>query len=215
MLFTAFRPAPELREIAFQSPHAEQVELNAYIAARYNSAEEEAKERILDAIQFASWMSPNLPGVKLLVTPAPVVEIKGDDAEGSFGIQILHGSANFSVKGSPFMDMGSSVQERISTGKKLLSSWETLIKHLPEGFIIYGPDVDRDHPTFHSREKVLQWLGFAPCEANGDRFGIVREGKVTPLTRFEFEQLTGQEGVEILYNQRFMTERIVWPGEEI
>jgi hypothetical protein len=57
-------------------------------------------------------------------------------------------------------------------------------------------------------------LGFGATEANGDRFGIIRDHKVTPLTGVEFAEMAGEGGTTSLFNQRFMVEEIIWNNPE-
>jgi hypothetical protein len=215
MLLSAPRYAPPLEKIEFDSQHPRQIEYNNQIAAGFDSRPEEAQERIVDAIQFAKWMSPNQPEYDVLVTFGPSIHLAGEcEGVGSYEIIVSHGSASFYVNDTVRMTL-ASLEDRTKMVFKLYRAWQTLTGHMPDGFIIYGPDAGLDDPNFAIREDLLTRLGFAPCEANGDRFGIVRAGQITPLTRFEFEQLTGQDGVALLDNQRFMYEKITWPGEEV
>lgn len=211
MFFTAPRVIPEPPVDGFPSANPRQAGYNEDIKQRLAGKDEEGKERLLDALRFAFWMSPNLPGVELLVSSAPVITLH--DLEGEFYITINHGNAAFSVDESPYGD-STREDQRVALGRRLLKNWNTLIAHLPEGFIIYGPDVDLNHPSFPFRESVLQGLGFAPVEANGDRMAIVRGGQLSPLTAFQHHELTGEDGPAHLYNQRLCVEEIVWGSKE-
>lgn len=212
MFFTAPRAIPKPPVDGLSSTHPRQVEFNESIKQRLAGEDEEGKERVIDALHFARWIQPNLPGINLGVSSAPVLFLT--DADSRFEITLNHGSASFSVKDS-HVATSASEGERLSITRDLNKQWDTLIAHLPEGFIIYGPDTDLNHPSFAMREQLLQGLGFAPVEANGDRMAIVRGGKLAPLTAFEYKELTGQEEPAYLYNQRLCVERIVWDNEEV
>jgi hypothetical protein len=175
-------------------------------------SDEEAKDRLTDALHFALWIHQNLPGVDLSVSHAPVLFLT--DQKGEYEITLTHGSAAFSVRGNS-LAMPETEGERMGIVRGLLTHWKTLVGHLPEGFIIYGPDANPMDVTYAAREKLLQTLGFAPSEADGTRFGIVRNGEVTPLTAFQHKELTGEDNADHLYAQRLCVERIVWPGEEV
>jgi hypothetical protein len=101
------------------------------------------------------------------------------------------------------------VGERIKVWRQLLTYWETILKHLPNGFVIYGPDaLGKDHPSFVSRQKVLSRMGFGPVDDNSnDRFGQLEGDSVKPLTAEEFYKFST---LGELYNQRFMVEGITW-----
>jgi hypothetical protein len=53
-------------------------------------------------------------------------------------------------------------------------------------------------------------LGFSDIQASGDVFGIVREGKLNPLTLDEFLTLTGETPMQL--KQKFSVRKINWPG---
>lgn len=213
MQLAAPRQVNPLEKLELPSDNPTQIAHNASIPGRLENCEEEARERVEDAIQFAMWMSPNQPNAEVLVSPEPIVRLIGEEEGQKFEITLCHGHFGYSVNKSPHVTI-EDVHDRIPIGRKLVTVWETLVAHLPEGFVIYGPDVAPESEDFATREKVLKWLGFGATEENGDRFGIVRGGKVTPLTGAEFAQIAGDEGVGVLYNQRFMVEEILWPTQE-
>lgn len=213
MQLSAPRLVPPLEKLEFASDNPIQLENNKAIAERIEKGDAEARERVEDAIKFATWMKPNQPEVEIFVSSAPIISLKGEENGNTFHIHLCHGHFGYSVNNSTKKTI-SNPQERISVGFKLYRAWETLIKHLPEGFVIYGPDADPQGEDFQNRESILTGLGFGATEPNGDRFGIVRGGKVTPLTGVEFAALTDERGVASLFNQRLMVEEILWNTEE-
>ena len=213
MQLAAPRPVVPLEKLELPSENPDQIEYNKSISNRLQGAEEEARERVEDAIQFAKWMIPNQPGVEVFVSSEPFIRLVGKGDGYTFRIDVCHGNSSFSVNRSNHITI-EELKDRVIVGRKLYPAWDTLISHLPEGFIIYGPDVDPNSEDFPLREKMLQGLGFGATEKNGDRFGIVREGKLIPLSGEEFATLTGNEGVACLFNQRFMVEEIIWNTQE-
>jgi hypothetical protein len=210
MQLSAPRPVDPLEKLELPSENPVQIAYNGDIVPRLENSDPEARERVEDAIQFAKWMRPNHPEVEVLVTSGPVIRLVGEEGGHSFRIDASHGCFCFSVNRSSHVTI-EKVQDRIPVGRKLLTAWETLIAHLPNGFVIYGPDINPESEDFAIREKLLLGLGFGATEENGDRFGIVHEGKLAPLTGSEFAAMVGEDGVAGLFNQRFMVEEIFWP----
>jgi hypothetical protein len=213
MQLAAPRPVVPLEKLELESDNPRQREYNEAIPPRLEVPDETARERVEDAIQFAKWMLPNQPNAEVLVSPEPVIHLSGEQNGQTLEISLSHGHFDFYVNQSPHVTL-ESMPDRVAVFRKLYTIWETLIAHLPEGFIIYGPDVNPGSQDSSTRENILVWLGFGATEANGDRFAIIREGKVTPLTGAEFAELVGEDGVAILFNQRFMVEKIIWNNPE-
>lgn len=213
MQLAAPRAVVPLEKLELESDNPRQREYNDAIPQRLTAPDELAKDRVEDAIQFAKWMRPNQPFAEVFVSPEPVLHLIGEEDGQVFEIALSHGHFGYSVNASPHVTI-ENVHDRIPIGRKLVTVWETLIAHLPEGFVIYGPDVDPQSEDFSTREKVLRWLGFGATEENGDRFGIIREGKVTPLSGAEFAEMADADGVAGLFNQRFMVEEIIWNKPE-
>lgn len=213
MQLAAPRQVDPLEKLELPSDSPTQIAYNEFIPTRLDGSEDEARERVEDAIQFAKWMRPNQPNVEVFVSPEPFVRLVNDEGGMSFQITVSHGNFSFAVNRSVHITI-QEASERVAVGRKLLPAWDTLIKHLPEGFVIYGPDVNPESEDFGARERLLTGLGFSATNEKGDRFGIVRSGKLVPLSGDEFAAMAGEEGVNILYNQRFMVEEIIWPHTE-
>lgn len=201
----------ELPEFITTDPR--QSEYNQMITANFGSRDQDGRERIEDTIKFATWIQPSLVGVTVLVSSEPFFRIEGKEDGKSFSINVSQGNSCFSVNGSSFVSEGT-LQENFSVSRQLLTAWRTLIGHLPEGFIMYGPDVDPSSSDFPTRERILQGLGFGPTSSNGNRFGVIRNNRLTPLTNDGFVTLTGTSKVGDLFQQRFMVEEIIWPTQE-
>ena len=213
MQLAAPRPVVPLEKLELESDNPRQREYNEAIPQRLKAPDETAKDRVEDAIQFAKWMRPNQPHADVFVSPEPVIHLAGEENGQILEITLSHGHFDFYVNKNPHITL-EGMSDRLAVFHGLYTIWETLIAHLPEGFVVYGPDVNPGSEDFFSREKILVWLGFGATEANGDRFGIIREHKVTPLTGAEFAELAGEDGVASLYNQRFMVEEIIWNNQE-
>lgn len=213
MQLAAPRPVVPLEKLELPSQNPLQVSYNERTTQRLENADVEARERVEDAIQFALWMRPNQPEVEILVSPEPVVHLTGQEDGQRFEITLCHGHFSFSVNNSPHVTI-EKVSERLAVGRKLVSIGETLVAHLPEGFVVYAPDVDPTSEDFSTREKIFLRFGFGATEENGDRFGIVRDGKLTSLSGSEFAAMSPEGGVADLMNQRLMVQEIVWSHPE-
>ena len=86
-----------------------------------------------------------------------------------------------------------------------------LVSLLPENFIIRGV-VDPNDPSEETiaRTKIQQGLGFCLPQENNEVYGIIKSGKLTPLTLSELLQLTKKTPGEL--DQRLNVRTIVWPG---
>jgi len=186
-----------------------QDQYNALIQARLETGEEGYVEKITDCIQFANWIRPNLPGVTIYVTSVPFLLMVGEVDGNTFEITLGYGFGGFLINGSADNPV-ETVSDRLKISRYLFAYWQTILKHLPDGFVIYGPDaLGVDHPSFASRQKVLAMMGFGPVDADSNRFGLMVGDTLQPLTTDEFKQLV-PGGLEELYNQRFMVEGITW-----
>jgi len=86
-----------------------------------------------------------------------------------------------------------------------------IIPRLPEGYIVHGNADPNDPPEEAKiRNAMRMRLGFSDVQASGDVFGIVREGRLCPLTLDEFLALTGEEPSSL--KQKFSVRKINWPG---
>ena len=212
MQLSGSRVENALEKFELPSTDPEQIRYNELIADRVASGDTEGKERIEDALNFAIWVKRSLPNADVLVSSAPVVIIQGHTNVGSYRIHLGHGSSDFSVNQSPFSTLPTAA-DRVQVTRELQAVWRMAVRHLPTGFVIYGPDVTgQGGEGFEQRERILTSLGFGATDEQGDRFGIVKDGEVTPYTRPEFD-LVCAGGTADLYNQRFMAQEIIWTSE--
>jgi hypothetical protein len=212
MQLSGSRVENTLEKFELPSTDPEQIRYNEFIADRVASGDTEGTERIEDALNFAIWLKKSLPNADVLVSSAPVVIVQGHTDVGSYRIHLGHGSSDFSVNQSPFATL-PDMSDRVTVGRELQAVWKMVIRHLPTGFVIYGPDVTgQGGEGFEQRERMLTNLGFGATDEQGDRFGIVKDGEVTPYTRAEFDLVTGGD-LAVLYNQRFMAQEIIWTSE--
>lgn len=185
---------------------------NAQILTRIEKEGESYAGRVKDVIGFAKWVAPNLPGVNLEVRATPMINFTGSVAGHSFKITLAQAFASFDINGSVETTL-EFVDDRVKVGRELLKHWKTIVKHLPEGFIIYGPDCTGPESVhFKSRQRVLEGLGFGPVDDDSNRFAVIRNKAVQPLSTAEYNTLTNNSDVGELFNQRFLVETITWPG---
>jgi len=202
-----------LDKFELPSTDPEQEGYNALIANRIESGDTEGKERIEDALQLALWLQQSHFNATVRVSSAPFILIEGHTDLGVYKISLGHGSSDLNVGGSSLM-VFESTPERFELAKELYFLWKLIVRHLPEGYVIYGPDVTgQGGQDFDHRDSLLQWVGFGATDENGHRFGIVKGGVVTPLSSEDFFQMSGEEGIGVLYKQRFMAEQISWSEE--
>jgi hypothetical protein len=91
--------------------------------------------------------------------------------------------------------------------------WEVVVPKLPENFIVCGltgepgvnaPEVDESLAHIH------KYLNLGREEGSRYVLGIVKNGKVEPITFQEVKDLTGK--TPDVLNQRFNVRKINWPG---
>jgi hypothetical protein len=101
--------------------------------------------------------------------------------------------------------------DKFAPSRALKKMWDIVIPLLPEGYIVHGNADPNDPPEEAKiRNAMRMRLGFSDIQSSGDVFGIVREGKLEPLTLDEFLALTDTS--PFLLRQKFSVRRMDWVG---
>jgi hypothetical protein len=168
------------------------------------------RERIEDAAVFANVLRGVAPEDSLIVlhyAPEVIFTIETEDFTSSI---YMNGNMwRFKVNGSVHYELEEA--DKLAPGRALKKMWDLIIPRLPEGYIVHGNTNPNDPPEeAKTRNAMRMRLGFSDIQASGDVFGIVREGKLNPLTLDEFLALTGAGPFYL--KQKFSVRKINWPG---
>ena len=196
------------REHELQAPQTVRINLQLQQELEYPNSN--YREKVEDLAVFANSFRALVPANTLVILhdrPEIIAQGEGDD----YGIQVfVSGNCwRFKVNSSVHYELeGGKI---IAPGRTLLSIWLKLLSLLPENFIIRGV-VDPNDPSEETvaRTKIQQGLGFCLPQENNEVYGIIKSGKLTPLTLSELLQLTGKTPGEL--DQRLNVRTIVWPG---
>jgi hypothetical protein len=115
----------------------------------------------------------------------------------------------FKVNGSVHYEL--ETEDKLGPTRSLKKLWDIVIPRLPENFIIRGVADPNDPPAeAEARNIGRKKLGFGDPQANGEVYGIVKEGKLNPLTLDEFLTLTG--ATPDFLTQKFSVRKTNWVG---
>ena len=168
------------------------------------------RERIEDAAVFANILRGVAPENSLIVLHyAPEVIFTTETEDFTSSIYMNGNMWRFKVNGSVHYELEEA--DKLAPGRALKKMWDLIIPRLPEGYIVHGNTNPNDPPEeAKTRNAMRMRLGFSDIQASGDVFGIVREGKLNPLTLDEFLTLTGETPMQL--KQKFSVRKINWPG---
>jgi len=168
------------------------------------------RARIEDAAVFANVLREVAPENSLIVLHyAPEVIFTTETEDFTSSIYMNGNMWRFKVNGSVHYELEEA--DKLAPGRALKKMWDLVIPRLPEGYIVHGNADPNDPPEeARIRNAMRMRLGFSDIQASGDVFGIVREGKLNPLTLDEFLALTGASPFSL--KQKFSVRKINWPG---
>jgi len=168
------------------------------------------RARIEDAAVFANVLREVAPENSLIVLHyAPEVIFTTETEDFTSSIYMNGNMWRFKVNGSVHYELEEA--DKLAPGRALKKMWDLVIPRLPEGYIVHGNADPNDPPEeTRIRNAMRMRLGFSDIQASGDVFGIVREGKLNPLTLDEFLALTGASPFSL--KQKFSVRKINWPG---
>jgi hypothetical protein len=168
------------------------------------------RERIEDAAVFANVLREVAPENSLIVLHyAPEVIFTTETEDFTSSIYMNGNMWRFKVNGSVHYELEEA--DKLAPGRALKKMWDLVIPRLPEGYIVHGNADPNDPPEEAKiRNAMRMRLGFSDVQASGDVFGIVKEGKLNPLTLDDFLALTGASPFSL--KQKFSVRKINWPG---
>ena len=168
------------------------------------------RERLEDAAVFANTLRAVAPENSLVVLHyAPEVFFSIETEEFTSTVCMNSNMWRFSVNGSANYELDEA--DKFAPTRALKTLWDLVIARLPENFIIQG-GTDKNDPPEEAKARNIgrMKLGFSDVQADGHVFGIVKEGKLNPLTLEEFLALTGVILSQL--TQKFSVRKIEWPG---
>jgi hypothetical protein len=200
----------ETQKKEFDLQAVQTTKINLELQKHVDSPDSNYRERLEDAAMFANVLRGVAPENSMVVLHyAPEVIFTTETEEFSCSIYMNGNMWRFKVNGSVHYELEN--EDKIAPSRALKKMWDIVIPRLPEGYIVHGNADPNDPPEeAKTRNAVRMKLGFSDVQASRDVFGVVREGKLNPLTLDEFLALTGAEPMTL--NQKFSVRKIDWPG---
>ena len=200
----------ETQKKEFDLQAVQTTKINLELQKYADNSDSDYKERIQDAAVFANVLREVAPENSLVVLHyAPEVIFTTETEEFNSSIYMNGNMWRFKVNGSVHYELEEA--DKLAPARALKKMWDIVIPLLPEGYIVHGNADPNDPPEEAKiRNAMRMRLGFSDVQASGDVFGIVKEGKLNPLTLEEFLALTGAEPFSL--KQKFSVRKINWPG---
>jgi hypothetical protein len=200
----------ETQKKEFDLQAVQTTKINLELQKHTDNPDSNYREHLKDAAVFANVLRSVAPENSLVVLHyAPEIIFTTETEDFTCGIYMNGNMWRFKVNGSVHYELDDA--EKLAPGRALKKMWDMIIPRLPEGYIVHGNADPNDPPEEAKiRNAMRMRLGFSDVQASGDVFGIVREGRLCPLTLDEFLALTGEEPSSL--KQKFSVRKINWPG---
>ena len=200
----------ETQKKEFDLQAVQTTKINLELQKYADNSDSDYRERIQDAAVFANVLREVAPENSLVVLHyAPEVIFTTETEEFNSSIYMNGNMWRFKVNGSVHYELEEA--DKLAPARALKKMWDIIIPLLPEGYIVHGNADPNDPPEEAKiRNAMRMRLGFSDVQLSGDVFGIVKEGKLNPLTLEEFLALTGAEPFSL--KQKFSVRKINWPG---
>ena len=190
------------------------VEINQRLQAAIDSGDPGSyKEKLEDLAVFANYLRPEAPEeTYVILTSRPEIHFIAE-GEGYSAKLCLNGNRQRFYLHGTTLAQDIDAAKAMRPGRQLLRMWEVVVPKLPENFILCGlvgepgantPEVDESLAHIH------KYLNLGREEASRYVLGIIKGGKVEPITFQEVVKLTGKS--PDLLDQRFNVRSIQWPG---
>ena len=205
----SFRTAETQRK-EFDLQSVQTTKINLEIQRYASIPENDYRSRLEDIAMFANVLREVAPVDSLVVLHyAPEIIFTTETEDFSVNVYMSANMWRFKVNGSTHYELAE--EDKLGPTRALKKLWDVTIPRLPEGFIIRGNTSTND-PEDEARARNIgrQRLGFSDIQANGEVYGIVREGKLVPLSLDEFLILTGIVPAQL--SQKFSVRKIDWRG---
>lgn len=200
----------ETQKKEFDLQAVQTTKINLELQKYADSPNSDYRERLEDAALFANAIRKVAPENSLIIlhyAPEIIFTIETEDFNSSI---YMNGNMwRFKVNGSVHYELEEA--DKLAPARALKKMWDIVIPLLPEGYIVHGNADPNDPPEEAKiRNAMRMRLGFSDIQSSGDVFGIVREGKLNPLTLDEFLTLTGKSPFAL--RQKFSVRRMDWVG---
>lgn len=208
----SFRSAEDQRK-EYDLQAIQTVRINERLQEKLDSEDPSYKAKLEDLAVFANSLRPEAPAETYVVLyPRPEIQFIAEGEDYSATVFMTGNTWRFHVNGTSFSN-GIDAAKAMKPGRQLLRMWDVIVPKLPENFIIRGvveefgtqpPEVEESIRHIHDH------LHLGRTEGSREVLGIIKSGKVEPLTFEECRALTGQ--VPSALDQRFNVRSIQWPG---
>ena len=200
----------ETQKKEFDLQAVQTTKINLELQKYADNSDSDYRERIQDAAVFANVLREVAPENSLVVLHyAPEVIFTTETEEFNSSIYMNGNMWRFKVNGSVHYELEEA--DKLAPARALKKMWDIIIPLLPEGYIVHGNADPNDPPEEAKiRNAMRMRLGFSDIQSSGDVFGIVKDGKLNPLTLEDFLVLTGAEPFSL--KQKFSVRKINWPG---
>jgi hypothetical protein len=168
------------------------------------------RARVEDMAVFANVLREWAPAdTTVLLHARPEIILTTETEDYSVAVFMSDNCWRFKVNGSVHYELEQ--EDKLGPSRSLKKLWDMVIPRLPENFIVRGVADPNDPPAeAEARNAIRRKLGFSDPQGNKEVYGIVREGKLNPLTLDEFLTLTGITPDYL--TQKFSVRKTNWPG---
>jgi hypothetical protein len=200
----------ETQKKEFDLQAEQTVRINLELQKHLDYPDSNYRSRVEDMAVFANVLREWAPAdTTVLLHARPEIILSTDTEDYSVAVFMSDNCWRFKVNGSVHYEL--ETEDKLGPTRALKKLWDSVIPRLPENFIIRGVADPNDPPAeAEARNIGRKKLGFSDPQANREVYGIVREGKVNPLTLDEFLTLTGTTPDYL--TQKFSVRKINWPG---
>jgi hypothetical protein len=181
----------ETQRKEFDLQSEQTVRINLELQKHLDYPGSDYRARVEDMAVFANVLREWAPeGTTVLLHARPEIILTTETEDYSVAVFMSDNCWRFKVNGSVHYELES--EDKLGPTRSLKKLWDMVIPRLPENFIIRGVADPNDPPAeAEARNIGRKKLGFSDPQASGEVYGIVREGKLNPLTLDEFLTLTG------------------------
>lgn len=205
-----FRSAEDQRK-EFDLQAVQTVRINQRLHEALDHGDLDYKERLEDLAVFANSLRAVAPeGTCVVLFPRPEIQFHAEGEDFSATFFITGNNWRYKVNGTTEAT-SIDVARAYKPGRQLLRMWGAVIPLLPENFIIRSiRGTDGSEEVWEARDHICEYLGLSVDPVTRHVLGIVKGGKVEPLSYDEFRTLT--QSTPDYLDQRFNSRKISWPG---
>jgi hypothetical protein len=200
----------ETQRKEFDLQSEQTVRINLELQKHLDYPGSDYRARVEDMAVFANVLREWAPAdTTVLLHARPEIILTTETEDYSVAVFMSDNCWRFKVNGSVHYELEQ--EDKLGPSRSLKKLWDIVIPRLPENFIVRGVADPNDPPAeAEARNAIRRKLGFSDPQASGEVYGIVREGKLNPLTLDEFLPLTGITPGYL--TQKFSVRKTNWPG---